>query len=83
MKTASPESIIPLTQIKDGHRVVIRSVIGGAGMRNKLAAMGIVAGHTAYKIGGDGGGPVIIKSVGTNIAIGRGMADKILVSRHK
>jgi len=48
-------------------------------MRARLCHMGLVPGASFTVINGNGGGPVILKVKETRLAIGRGMAQKMMV----
>jgi len=69
-----------LMDMEDAEKGVISSLDGGNSFRNKLSAMGISEGAKIEKITGHFmGGPVLIKVKNTEIAVGRGMAEKITV----
>ncbi|MEA2081202.1 MAG: FeoA family protein [Elusimicrobiota bacterium] len=69
-----------LMDMEDSQKGVIISLEGGNFFRNKLSSMGISEGAKIKKITGHFiGGPVIIKVKNTEIAVGRGMAEKIIV----
>jgi len=70
----------PLTKIKPGKKCRIVEITGGAALQNRLMGMGIYLGkdiirlsHFALK------GPVMIKVNRSIIALGHGMAKKIIV----
>ncbi|MBA3065827.1 FeoA domain-containing protein [bacterium] len=69
-----------LIEMEDAQKGVISSLEGGDFFRNKLSAMGISEGARIQKITGHFmGGPVLIKVRNAEIAVGRGMAEKIIV----
>lgn len=69
-----------LIDMEDAEKGVICLLEGGDFFRNKLSAMGISKGAKIKKITGHFmGGPVLIKVKNTEIAVGRGMAEKIIV----
>ncbi len=69
-----------LIDMEDAQKGVISSLEGGNVFRNKLSSMGISEGAKIKKITGHFmGGPVIIKVKNAKIAVGRGMAEKIIV----
>lgn len=69
-----------LTAMKNGQAGVLVEINGGAGMRAKLEAMGVRLGARITKKSAlMGGGPVIIGVGNTEIAIGYGMASRILM----
>ena len=71
-----------LTQVAPGERVRILSFAGGWGMRSRLFQMGIHPGDLVRVISaGPFGGPLYVENLttGGKIALGRGIANKILV----
>ena len=60
---------------------VIKSVDTGMRLFNRLASMGICEGTVIKIIRNSSGGPVIIETGGSKFAIGRGMAQKIVVEK--
>ncbi len=73
--------IIDLTQAAKGREVIVRSVAGGWGIRQRLSQMGIHPDdRLTVKRNGIMSGPVLIHVHGTEVAVGFGMARKVLVS---
>jgi len=72
----------PLTQIKKGKDVTIKSIGGGRRFQNKLKSMGIVIGKT-LEIKKDGPGPLLIKIDNTRLMLGQGEANKIFAEEMK
>ena len=71
---------VPLTALGPGQTGVVVDVRGGHGLRRRLCAMGLVPGAWLTVASGvGGGGPIIIEILGTRLALGRGMASKVLV----
>ncbi len=68
-----------LGSLPKGTRARIINVIGGWGVRQRLYEMGIYPGAEIVVIENRGIGPVIVGSKGGQIAIGRGMARRIIV----
>ncbi|MBN2645798.1 MAG: ferrous iron transport protein A [Desulfuromonadaceae bacterium] len=69
----------PLTQCKPGETVFIRGFLGGLHMRQKLQAMGLIPGEAVEIVSGSNG-PLVICAKGVKLALGRGMAENIMVS---
>ena len=70
----------PLTELKLGEEATIAAVQGGRGMQVRLRNMGLVEGQVVRKLSALAwGGPVVVMVKRTQIAIGRGMARRILV----
>ncbi len=69
-----------LDKIVNGKEVVVENIEGGWGIRQKLNQMGIHIGDSILiKSRGFLGGPTLIQVHGTKVAIGRGMAKKVIV----
>ena len=70
----------PLAELKLGEEATIVAVRGGRGMQARLRNMGLVEGQVIRKLSALAwGGPVVVMVIRTQVAIGRGMARKILV----
>jgi ferrous iron transport protein A len=67
-----------LTEIKPGGSVRVVNIDGGKVLRDKLIRLGIIPG-TEIKVIRNSIGPVIVEVRQVQVAIGRGMADKITV----
>ncbi|AEC52655.1 hypothetical protein PNA2_1740 [Pyrococcus sp. NA2] len=72
---------VPLTALKEGEAGVVVNILGGPNARARLLSMGIAPGVTVRVIKGRGPGPMIIGVGASRIAIGWGIAKKILVRR--
>ena len=72
--------LIPLTMAKPGERVVIREISGGRTRRARLASMGLRPGDIIEIIANTGQGRIILGHEDTRLAIGRGIAQVIVVS---
>jgi ferrous iron transport protein A len=70
---------VTLDQMKKGSRGRIVSVVGGKGVALKLSAQGISPGMTVEKVSALRGGPVVLRVGRTQVAIGIGLAKKVLV----
>ena len=71
---------ISLRHMETGQKGTIVGVLGGYGLRRRLEAMGVRPGKTITKVSGQAfRGPVTLKVDHTQIAIGFGMANKIVV----
>ena len=73
-------NLLPLISLREGEEGVIQVVAGGIGLIGRLASLGITSGMRV-KVVRNMGGPLIITTNGTRIAIGRGQAQKILIRR--
>ena len=68
-----------LSTIDQGKEVTLIDIRGGRGVRSKLYSIGLVPGVTLKILNRSGSGPVMIAVKDSRLAIGRGMADKIIV----
>ncbi len=72
--------LIPLAQLKPGQHGVVREIAGGEGAARRLAALGIRPGKQLIKVSAMlMGGPVVVSIDRRQLAVGHGMATKILV----
>jgi len=68
-----------LSMIDPGKEVTLIDINGGRGIRSKLYSMGLVPGVNLRILNRNGSGPVMIAVRDCRLAIGRGMAEKIIV----
>jgi ferrous iron transport protein A len=66
-----------LDEIEVGKKVRIVKILGGYGLVRRLVSLGLTIGVELLIINNQG--PIIIKLGDSNIAIGRGIARKVLV----
>jgi len=71
--------VVPLSQVSNGSRVQLVAVHGGRGLTARLAAMGMVPGAEIEVIRSSTWGPVVVAVNQGRLALGRGMAHKIMV----
>ena len=71
--------VMPLALLPDGSKGVVRMVVGGFGMRRRLRELGFTEGEEVRVLKGGGPGPVVVLIRGSRIALGRGVAMKVLV----
>ncbi len=64
--------------IDPGEEVTLIDIDGGRGIRSKLYSMGLVPGVSLRILSRNGSGPVMIAVKDSKLAIGRGMAEKIM-----
>lgn len=76
---------LELSSMKNGQRGRVAAVIGGRGIVARLEALGVRQGVDIIKKSSlmAGGPPVIIAAGNTEIAIGYGMASRIIVEVEK
>ena len=74
--------IVDITQLQPGEKGMVVDIQGGWGLIRKLDALGIRRGVKIMKISSQFlRGPVIIQVGGTQVAIGFGMAKRIIVEK--
>lgn len=71
--------ILPLSIVPSGKNGLIKRVAEGENFRSRLTSMGFVTDEVINVLRNDHCGPLIISILDSRIAIGRGMAHKILV----
>ncbi|NQU15545.1 MAG: transcriptional repressor [Desulfobacteraceae bacterium] len=77
---ARRKPLMPLEMAKPGERVVIREMTGGKSALARLSSMGLRSGDQIEIINNTGKGRIILGRDHTRLAIGRGVAQKIMVS---
>ena len=77
---AKRKPLMPLAMAKAGERVIVREMSGGRTARSRLADMGIRDGDRLEIINNNGMGRLILGRDCTRLAVGRGIARKIMVS---
>jgi Fur family ferric uptake transcriptional regulator len=80
---AKRSPLMPLSMAKSGEMVVIRDMTGGKNVRTRLASMGLRSGDSLEIINNNGQGRLIVGHGPTRLALGRGVANKIMVSLAK
>ena len=81
MEKRSP--LMPLDMAKSGEKVVIKDMAGGKNVSARLASMGLRSGDTLEIINNNGLGRLIVGHGPTRLALGRGVAQKIMVALAK
>jgi Fur family ferric uptake transcriptional regulator len=74
------KDVMPLVMTSPGEQVRIVGFRGHRGMERRLTSMGLKRGAEVEVIKSSGPGPLIVASQETRIALGAGMAKKILVT---
>ena len=69
---------MPLTRVYPGQEVTLVDINGGRGIRARLAGMGLIPG-VKLSVLRTGPGPVMVAVRDTRLALGHGMAHKIIV----
>lgn len=72
---------LPLSLTAPGERVRVIEIRGGQALLQRLMALGLTEGATVRVVQGDPGGPLLLALKNdTRIALGRGVAQKIMVA---
>lgn len=69
---------MPLAMLKEGETACIKEIVGGRTAKGKLNDLGFINGKIV-KVHSSSGGPLIVGLGDNRIAIGRGMAHKVIV----
>lgn len=69
---------MPLAMLRAGETACIKEIIGGRTAKGKLNDLGFVSGKLV-KIYRSSGGPLIVGLGDNRVALGRGMAHKVIV----
>lgn len=69
---------LPLTMVAPGERVRLLKVNAGEGLTSRLNAMGLTPGVEVTVVQ-DSGGPLLLSVRDSRLAVGRGMAQKMIV----
>lgn len=73
--------VLPLGLLGAGERADVVEILRGRHMCTRVEDMGIREGKTIEVLNNEGRGPILIKANDSRIALGRGMAMKIMVRR--
>jgi Fe2+ transport system protein FeoA len=71
--------MMPLAMVAPGEEVRLTAIRGGQRMRRRLADLGLNLGMAVHVIQRDRHGPMILAVKDSRLALGRGMAHKIMV----
>lgn len=72
--------VVDLANVKPGRRVKVIRIQGGLGVRQRLSCLGIHPGDSmTVQTSGIMQGPIVVNIHGNKIALGRGVAAKVLV----
>lgn len=71
--------LMPLSLAQEGERAVVQEFIGGSGAQLRLATLGMRKGDEVEIITNSGEGQLVVAVNATRLALGRGIAQKIMV----
>ncbi|AEM38871.1 FeoA family protein [Pyrolobus fumarii 1A] len=69
---------VPLSKLPPGTRAKVVAVLGGRGATRRAMEMGLAPGSEVEVVMVTGG-PIIVRVRGSLVAVGRGLAEKVLV----
>ncbi|MCD6392705.1 MAG: ferrous iron transport protein A [Planctomycetes bacterium] len=70
---------MPLSMVHTGRTVKLAGINAGYGLKGRLAAMGMVGSVEIIVISNNSPGPLVVNVKGAKIALGRGIAYKVMV----
>ncbi|HDJ66128.1 MAG TPA: ferrous iron transport protein A [Nitrososphaeria archaeon] len=71
--------LMPLAFLSEGEVGTVVEIRAGRGLTGRLLAMGIVPGAKIRVLKSSGPGPILVEIGQTRIALGRGVAMKVMV----
>ena len=80
LKNPAAESLVALARLPVGSRACIRRIEGGRHLVHRLLSLGLRIGSEIELTQRRGGG-VVVANAGTRVALGAGVAEKLLVER--
>ena len=72
---------MPLAMVPPGEAVTVADIRAGHGLSRRLADMGLTPGTVLKVIRGAGAGATLIDIRGTRLALGFGVAQKVMVEK--
>ena len=81
-KTTAVEEI-SISLLATGESGIVKSYTGGRGMLGRCLSMGFTPGSLVKMLQNFGSGPVLVKVHDTEVALGQGIAEKIVITRNK
>jgi ferrous iron transport protein A len=72
-----------LTGMTSGETVLVTAVRAGWGLQRRLGDMGITPGTPLKVVSGGHAGQTLVEVRGSRLALGRGVAAKIMVKKHR
>ena len=74
------KEVKPLSKVRTGEKARLVTIEAGRGLNNRLASMGLVSDVEISVVSNSHPGPFVINVKGSKVMLGRGMANKIMVS---
>ena len=76
------KDVKPLSTIRSGEKVRLAGIEAGRSLNSRLIAMGLVPNVEITVVSNNHPGPFVIMVKSSKVMLGRGMAQKIMVSAH-
>jgi ferrous iron transport protein A len=80
LNSSNTDEFVPLARLPLGSRACIRQVVGGRQLIHRLLSLGLRVGSEIELTQRRGGG-VVVATEGSRVALGAGVAEKLLVER--
>lgn len=71
----------PLAMLSEGDEGKVKEIRGGRGLIRRLSELGFIGGERIRIIHSQSSGPILVEIKDSRIAIGRGVAMKIIIDR--
>jgi ferrous iron transport protein A len=81
-KRATDAGLTTLAELTTGSVGVVTRLGGGTAFRSRLMALGFATGTEVTVVQNTGRGPLMVSVLGSQIALGRGEAGKVLVAKN-
>lgn len=75
-------SMLPLSKLSVGEEAKLVDIQGGHGVKQRLSVLGLNPGVKVTMIQNGSWGPIILAVMDSRIALGRGMASNIFVTKN-
>ncbi|MBN2099951.1 MAG: metal-dependent transcriptional regulator [Dehalococcoidia bacterium] len=82
-REVSAEEAVPISALRAGESAVVKSYAGGRGMLGRCLSMGFTPGSQVRMIENYRRGPILVSVCGSEVALGREIAGRIMVSRKR
>jgi ferrous iron transport protein A len=80
LKETDTDQLVALARLPLGSHATVRRILGGRQLTHRLLSLGLRVGSEIELTQRRGGG-VVVASAGTRVALGAGVAEKLLVER--
>jgi len=80
---SAPAEEVPLTRLGPGHTCIIQTCAGGRGRQGRCLSLGFTPGSRLKMLENFNHGPVLVKLHDTEVALGREMAEHVMVIKEE